>query len=423
MVAGAVAGARVMQNADRHLSLDAMRGFGVMGILLLNIIGFSMPGAAYVNPAAWGGTAPFNIGVWASNFVLFDGKMRGLFSVLFGASMLLVIQRADASGQNGRSVHLNRMAWLFVIGAAHYIILWWGDILVPYAISGTLALYFVQKDIRQLVRWAIILFSLYFLIACLMVAGSWWQSVQGLAAGADAATIESTRKMLASFGKPGSSDIARDLALYKGGWSAIFADNLSTFPSSLVNALLLFTLDTLGMMVLGMAMLKSGFILGLWAPEMYARIARRAFAIGIGPMIALAAWVIVSDFDTMIAFGAFFAFSFPFRVVLTVGWAAALLWLIVRNQDSALIVRVAATGRAAFSNYLGTTLVMTFIFYGWGLGLFGQIDRVTAMVFVLGAWGIMLLWSKPWLERFRFGPAEWLWRSLARRKVQPMRLR
>jgi uncharacterized protein len=412
-----------MQSADRHLSLDAMRGFGVMGILLLNIIGFAMPGAAYVNPAAWGGTDPVNIGVWAFNFVLFDGKMRGLFSVLFGASMLLVIQRAEASGQNARSVHLNRMAWLFVIGAAHYIILWWGDILVPYAICGTLALYFVQKDIRQLIRWAIILYSLYFLIACLMVGGGWWQSIHGMGPGADPATIESTRKMLASFGQPGSSDIARDLALYKGGWPAIFADNLSTFPSSLVNALLLFTLDTLGMMVLGMAMLKSGFILGMWAPEVYAKVARRAFAIGLGPMIALAAWVIASRFDTMTAFGAFFAFSFPFRIVLTIGWAAALLWLVVRHRDNALIVRVAAAGRAAFSNYLGTSVVMTFIFYGWGLGLFGQIDRITAMAFVLGAWALMLAWSKPWLERFRFGPAEWLWRSLARRSIQPMRLR
>lgn len=412
-----------MQGSDRHLSLDAMRGFGVMGILLLNIIGFSMPGAAYVNPAAWGGTDPLNIGVWATNFVLFDGKMRGLFSVLFGASMLLIIQRAEASGQNPKSVHLNRMAWLFVIGAAHYTILWWGDILVPYAISGTLALYFVKKDVKQLIRWAIILFSLYFIIACLMVGGGWWQSIQGIAPGTDAETVESTRQMLASFGKPGSDEITSDLSLYRSGWPAIFADNLSTFPSSLVNALLLFTLDTMGMMVLGMAMLKSGFILGLWAPNFYAKVARRAFAIGLGPMIALAAWVIASGFDTMTAFGAFFAFSFPFRVVLTVGWAALLLWFVVRNRDNALVVRVAAAGRAAFSNYLGTSLVMTFVFYGWGLGLFGHIDRITAMAFVFAAWGIMLLWSKPWLERFRFGPAEWLWRSLARRSAQPMRLR
>jgi len=412
-----------MTQSDRHLSLDAVRGFAVMGILLLNIVGFSMPDAAYVNPSAWGGTDPLNAAVWAVNFVLFDGKMRGLFSVLFGASMLLVMQRAEAAGQNARSVHLNRMAWLFVIGAAHFILLWWGDILVPYAICGTLALFFVNKDVKQLLRWAISLYLLYFLLTLLLVGGGWWQASQAAAPGADAATIESTAKMLASFGKPGTEEIAESLELYRSGWQQIAVAHLEMFPGSLTNALMFFTLDTLAMMLVGMAMLKSGFILGLWAPALYAKIAIRAFLIGLPPMIGLAAWIMASGFDTVITFGAFFSFSFPFRIVLTVGWAAALLWLIVQHRDNPLIGRVAAAGRAAFSNYLGTSVLMSFIFYGWGLGLFGHIDRATAMLFVFATWGIMLTWSKPWLERYRFGPAEWLWRSLARRKLQPMRLR
>ncbi|WP_446654971.1 DUF418 domain-containing protein [Blastomonas sp.] len=412
-----------MTQTDRHLTLDAIRGFAVMGILLLNIVGFSMPDAGYVNPAAWGGTDPLNAGVWAVNFVLFDGKMRGLFSVLFGASMLLVMQRAEASGQNPRSVHLNRMAWLFVIGAAHFILLWWGDILVPYAICGTLALLFVNKDVKQLLRWAIIFYVLYFLITLVMVGGGWWQAMQAAAPGADPDLIKGTQEMLASFGQPGTEEIAESLKTYRSGWLTIVQHHLAIFPGSLASTLIFFTLDTLAMMLLGMAMLKSGFILGLWQPALYRKIALRAFAIGLPPMIALAVWVMLSGFDTVITFGAFFSFSFPFRVVMTVGWAAALLWLAVTYRDHALIARVAAAGRAAFSNYLGTSLLMTFIFYGWGLGLFGQIDRATAMLFVLATWGIMLTWSKPWLERYRFGPAEWLWRSLARRKLQPMRLR
>jgi uncharacterized protein len=408
---------------DRHLSLDAMRGFAVMGILLLNIVGFAMPDAAYVNPAAWGGTDPFNTAVWAVNFVMFDGKMRGLFSVLFGASMLLVIQRAQAAGQNPRSVHLNRMAWLFVIGAAHYILLWWGDILVPYAICGTLALAFVDKDVKQLLRWAATFYVLYFVLATILVAGGWWQSVQASAPNADPDLVKSTADMLASFGKPGTDQITESLELYRSDWLSIARHHLSIFPDFLFNTLMFFTLDTLAMMLLGMAMLKSGFILGLWTPAIYAKVAVRAFAVGIVPMIALAAWVIASDFDTVITFAAFFSFSFPFRIAMTIGWASGLLWLIVENRDHPVIVRVAAAGRAAFSNYLGTTILMTFIFYGWGLGLFGSINRATAMLFVMATWGIMLLWSKPWLQRFRFGPAEWLWRSLARRSLQPMRLR
>lgn len=412
-----------MTQTDRHITLDAIRGFAVMGILLLNIVGFSMPDAGYVNPAAWGGTDPLNAGVWAVNFVLFDGKMRGLFSVLFGASMLLVMQRAEAAGQNPRSVHLNRMAWLFVIGAAHFILLWWGDILVPYAICGTIALLFVNKDVKQLLRWAIIFFVIYFLLTLVMVGGGWWQSVQAAAPGADPDLIKGTQEMLASFGKPGTEEIADAVRIYESGWLTIVRHHLALFPDSLISTLIFFTLDTLGMMLLGMAMLKSAFILGMWAPQIYAKVAVRGFAIGLPPMIALAVWVMLSGYDTVITFAAFFSFSFPFRVVLTVAWAAGLLWLISRYRDHALIVRVAAAGRAAFSNYLGTSLVMTFIFYGWGLGLFGQINRATAMLFVFAAWGIMLTWSKPWLERYRFGPAEWLWRSLARRRLQTMRLR
>ncbi|MFN2258969.1 MAG: DUF418 domain-containing protein, partial [Parasphingopyxis sp.] len=77
--------------------------------------------------------------------------------------------------------------------------------------------------------------------------------------------------------------------------------------------------------------------------------------------------------------------------------------------------------RAAFTNYLGTSIVMTTIFYGYGLGLYGEVGRIELYLFVLGAWALMLLWSKPWLDRFRFGPLEWLWRSLARMELQPMR--
>lgn len=412
-----------MTQADRHISLDVLRGFAVMGILLLNIIGFAMPGAAYINPMAWGGSDPVNVGVWAFNFVLFDGKMRGLFSMLFGASMLLIMQRAEAAGQNPRAVHLNRMAWLFVIGSAHYILIWWGDILVTYSICGTIALVFVKKDVRQLIRWAMILFSIYFIVSCLMVAGIWFMAGQAAAPGADAETIASAQKMLAGLGQPGSEEIAEDLALYGGGWTAIVRDNLSTFPDALINSLLLFTLDTVGMMLLGMAMLKSAFILAMWTPEIYRKVAIRGFAIGLIPMIGLAAWVMLSGFDEVITFAAFFAFSFPFRVVLTVAWAALLLLIVQQYGQSPLIGRVAAAGKAAFSNYLGTSVLMTFAFYGWGLGLFGMVDRITAMLFVAGTWAIMLLWSKPWLERYRFGPAEWLWRSLARRSLQPMRLR
>jgi uncharacterized protein len=106
--------------------------------------------------------------------------------------------------------------------------------------------------------------------------------------------------------------------------------------------------------------------------------------------------------------------------MLTIAYAALLILLIRRFAAHHLIERVAAAGRAAFTNYLATSIVMTTIFYGYGLGLYGHVSRPQLWFFVIGAWVVMLLWSQPWLQRFHYGPLEWLWRSLARWKFQPM---
>lgn len=406
---------------DRHLSLDALRGFAVMGILLLNIISFSMPEAAYINPGAYGGTDPLNITTWFVNFVVFDGKMRGLFSMLFGASMLLIMERAALSGDDPRAVHFNRMAWLFVFGTAHFILLWWGDILIPYAMCGVIAVLFVRKQPLALVKWAFGLFAISFLV-CAMVAGTgYFLQAEATAPGASAMQVMEFGDLLDGFGRPGSSEITDALALYQGDYAGILNHNLANYLPSLFNTIFLFLFDTLGMMLLGMAMLKSGFLTGQWAPETYARTARHCFIVGIPPMMALAAWVIWSDFDTLVSFSSFLLWSLPFRIPLTVGWAALLLLIITRHRTHPLLMHVAAAGRTAFSNYLGTSMVMTTVFYGYGLGLYGQIDRMTAMLFVFAMWALIILWSKPWLDRFYYGPLEWLWRSLARRAVQPFK--
>jgi uncharacterized protein len=115
------------------------------------------------------------------------------------------------------------------------------------------------------------------------------------------------------------------------------------------------------------------------------------------------------------------AWTYPLRLIMILGYVAALMLLIRALAGSSFIARVAATGQAAFTNYLGTSIMMTTIFYGYGLGLYNHISRPMLWLFVIGAWAVMLLWSKPWLARFRYGPLEWLWRSLARRERQAMR--
>src|SRR3990170_4866318 len=154
-------------SANRIATLDIVRGVAVMGILAMNIVAFAMPPQAYINPLAYGIESAADLASWAFSFVFIDGKMRGLFSFLFGASMLLVIQRAEKSPDSPRRVIFRRQLWLLLFGMLHYFLIWYGDILIGYALIGMVAWFFRDKDPRSLIRWGIGL-----LIVQLLVMGA-----------------------------------------------------------------------------------------------------------------------------------------------------------------------------------------------------------------------------------------------------------
>jgi uncharacterized protein len=151
----------------RIATLDIVRGVAVMGILAMNIVGFAMPDAAYLNPIAYGARDPADIASWVFSFIFIDGKMRGLFSFLFGASLLLVVERAEAAGESGAAVHYRRMIWLYFFGLIHFYLIWWGDILSLYAPIGMIAFLFRRVPVRWLLVIAcfLILFQTAFFSA------------------------------------------------------------------------------------------------------------------------------------------------------------------------------------------------------------------------------------------------------------------
>jgi len=174
-------------------------------------------------------------------------------------------------------------------------------------------------------------------------------------------------------------------------------------------------------MLIGMALYKSRMLTGEWSAARYTRWAAVCFAIA-APVLAAMAWYIAqTGFATMTVFATSLVFSTPFDILMSVGWAALIMLLIQTRASDAVRARLAATGRMAFTNYLVTSIVMTTIFYGYGLGLFGSVGRAPLYLFCFGMWAAMLLWSKPWLARYHYGPLEWLWRSLSRLSLQPMR--
>ena len=403
--------------ADRLITLDALRGFAVMGILAMNIVAFAMPEMAYVSPKAYGGETSADIAAWALGFLLFDGKMRGLFSILFGASILLIIDRAEASGENPGTVHFRRMAWLAVFGLCHYFFIWWGDILFLYAAVGCIAFHFRGWDPRRLIKWAVGLFTLGVVLPSLYFGA---QLAVGSAPYDPASPMaEAGREIRAEFAGI-DRGVAEELALYRGPYLPILDARLDAAINPFVGVLMTM-LETLPLMMIGMALFRNGFLTGAWPAIDYRRTALRWLPAGLLLTIVVGWLQWRSGFDYLVAINAVMGWAGPGRLLMTIGYAALLVMLIQRAAPSKWMARVAATGRAAFSNYLGTSIVMTTIFYGYGLGLFGEIGRWTLYLFCIGMWGVMLLWSKPWLDRFRYGPLEWLWRSLARGKRQPMR--
>jgi uncharacterized protein len=402
----------------RNIHLDALRGFAVMGILAMNIIGFAMPESAYISPAAYGGDAWVDRLSWLFSFIFVDGKMRGLFSLLFGASMMLIVDRAEAKQQSAAKVHYARMFWLAIFGLAHFFLLWFGDILFLYAVIGSLAFLVHHWQAKRLIKWALIIYG----IGCLFFMSQFGalQFLQWAAAqpGADPDTVRSFADMMAS--GDFTMDIAKELAIHRGSWAGIVGEKFGQWFMPLAQIPLSIT-ETLPLMLLGMAMKKNGFLTGDWAVSDYRRWIRRLLLPGLILYALCAAWAWAAGFDFITCLAVFLGWSMLPRLMLTIAYAGLLILLIRALSGSFLLGRVAATGRAAFTNYLGTSMVMTTIFYGYGFGLFGYVSRPILWLIVIAAWAAMLSWSKPWLDRFHFGPLEWLWRSLARMQWQPMR--
>lgn len=382
-----------MTPAPRLVALDYLRGAAVFGILVANLPGFALPVAAYFSPAAWGGKTPADVAAWAVTFVLVEGKMRGLFATLFGASMLLVIERADARGEHGAAIHLRRMATLFAIGCAHLYFVWSGDILSLYALVGCVALLFSAAPLRLL---------LFAAATCLLLA-----LANGLAIAGLGTVVEQV------FGRSTAADLSREIAAMRGGWRANVAwrwhEEAGPFTAFLANGP-----ETLAYMLFGMAGLRSGFLTGAWPNRRYIVIAATTLLIALPIFALIAGYTIARDFDAHTVVLASFVAAPLLRPIGVAGYAALLL-LVAREG------RIAAAGRVALSNYLGCSILFTALFYGWGAGQFARWDRAMLYLLLAPAWGAMLLWPRWWLARFTHGPAEWLWRCAARGAWIPLR--
>jgi uncharacterized protein len=249
--------------------------------------------------------------------------------------------------------------------------------------------------------------------------GAVFLSQQAAAPNADPAIVAEWRGLQQQFAPLQGAALAGKIGLFQGPYTGLVHQRLIEQGTNPFTSAFLFGWETLAYMLFGMAALKSGLFRGDWAPERYRKVALVGFALTV-PIYALFAYLLIQDgFSIPMVFAISLAATTPFRPVMVIAYVA--LIILATRSGGALVRRIAAAGRAAFTNYLGTSILMTTFFYGYGLGFYGAMSRVELWIVVLAMWALMLLWSKPWLERFQYGPLEWLWRSLSRLRPQPMR--
>jgi uncharacterized protein len=391
--------------AERIPVMDVLRGVALLGILITNIQHFSMFGGTVRNPTLYGDLSGANFWVYAGTFNLAFQKFMPVFSMLFGAGILLAAGRREAAGLDSRVFHYRRMFFLLLFALVHSYLIWYGDILFVYAVCGALVFPLRFRSARFLI-WA----------GIIMLAG---QPVMDM--------VSRASPELFSFFAPFSGMsleeiLAADLAAFRGGWLENLRMRVTySLEGQTVGFLVHGLWRTTGLILLGMGLFRLGVMTGEGKRSLY-----RSF-IGLGLAVALPITVLAFWMSYSAGWRNFWVHQFTLQVIHWVGIGVSLAYigivvLACRGGCSSWLARAfSAVGRTALSNYLLHSLICTFIFYGFGLGLYGSVERTGQISIVMAIWVVQLLVSLLWLRSFRFGPAEWLWRSLSYGKLQPFR--
>jgi uncharacterized protein len=395
---------------ERIVPMDVLRGFALLGILVMNIQSFAMVGAAYDNPTAYGDLSGANFLVWFFSHLLADQKFISIFSMLFGAGIVLMWQKAETSGARPARLHYRRMGWMILFGLLHAYLLWYGDILYTYGVCGLFVYLFRRKSPRTLVSSSLVLAATGSLIA--IGLGLFW--VPHLSPHMTDEFIEEWQ--------PTPETINEELAAYRGSWIEQMSDREPTAFAIETSLFLRFYLwKASSLMLLGMALFKLGAFHGRWSRRQYLLLVGAGLLVGIPMIIFGVVQNFAHNWDFRYAYYQGGQYNYWGSYLVALGWIGLIMLWCQSSRASALKERMAAVGRMAFSNYILQTVICTTIFYGHGFGYFESVPRTGQILIVFAIYAAQLVIALPWLRNFRFGPLEWLWRSLTYGKRQPFR--
>ncbi len=393
---------------DRIVLLDSLRGLGVLGILLCNMPDFAVAPPLSESVANWPhGTGPATLGVWAVTQWLFQRKFVTLFAMLFGVSIFLVGgERSDA----GRGAILRkRLAWMVAFGLLHGFAIWFGDVLLSYALAGFAVMLTRSWAPRKLIGTGV---TIWVVFSLLMTAGM-TAAIVFQHDGAQA-TLETAKAVAKSR--------AAELQ-YGGTFLQSLIQNAKDRLGYLSGEPFIFVM-TSALMMIGLGCFKLGVLTGEASKRTYVTLV----AVGLTASAAVGGLVVAQ-----ILLGLPRPLSMIFQAVqwmtapLTTLAYVGLMVFAARSKGSwsAIPKALAPVGQMAFTNYLTQSLIMTSIFYGGrGLALHGKVDRPVLAALTILTWTVQILWSRWWMDRYEMGPLEWVWRRLYRgptrlRRAQP----
>ncbi len=395
-------------NLERFLSLDLIRGIAVLGILVMNIATFAHINAFYMNPFAAGDTSSANTTTWLVTHFFADQKFYTLFSILFGAGIMLMAQRASNKGVSPTPIHMKRMGWLLLFGLIHGFFIWYGDILATYALMGFWVFFLALNTTAKTKLFiASALMGFFFVV----MAGLYF-----LFQWVPASEMEEMNQMF----YPTRALIEEEVTAYQGGYLENLTHRAKFYGMALINMLFLVgPLRIGGAMLLGMALYQQRILTAERSKAFYIKFALTMFLIGAG-LQAWDYWLLNDnnyDFKGLwLSFGVANSVAAVFIALGYIGlfclWAKSNILVWLRRKFEAV-------GKMAFTNYIMQSIVLTTIFYGFGFGYFAELERYELYYIVVALYLIQLIGSELWLKKFYFGPLEWVWRSLTYGKAQP----
>ena len=398
-----------VQSSERIKSLDILRGIAILGILLMNIQSFSMPEAAYINPLAYGDLEGLNKWIWILSHLFADQKFMTVFSILFGAGVVLVTDKAMQKTGKSAGLHYKRTFWLLVVGLLHAHFIWYGDILVAYALCALFVYVFRKMKPTALFIIGVLILSVHTVIYGFFGMGLEYMPPEVI-------------QEISSSWKPSSDMINAEIAARTGNLSQqISANSNSAFEMETFVFFINFLWRAGGLMLIGMALYKWEILSAKKSCSFYIKGFVISSIIGF-PIVILG---IVKNFEANWSFeySMFLGSQFNYWGSLFISFAYICLIILFSKSTSFnnIKVRFAAIGQMALTNYIAQSIICAFIFFGIGLGLFGEVERTGQILIVIGIWLLQFAWSKPYLTHYKFGPLEWVWRSLTYWKKQPMK--